>query len=101
MALCREFKYLAEVLGTNQGISANWTKHSTCKVNALGTYILSVSPRKACFLRYAGCYLRRPPIAEDRIISVTDDHVEFWTNDLKLKKWVNIKVSVLDSFLRC
>jgi Putative transposase/Transposase zinc-binding domain len=49
---------------------------------------------KAHFLRYAGRYLRRPPIAEHRIISVTDHHVEFWANDLKLKAWVRIRVSV-------
>lgn len=46
------------------------------------------------FLRYAARYLRRPPIAEDRIIDVTDEHVEYWANDLKLKAWVRIKVSV-------
>jgi hypothetical protein len=46
------------------------------------------------FLRYAARYLRRPPIAEDRIINMTDEHVEYWANDLKLKAWVRIKVSV-------
>jgi hypothetical protein len=46
------------------------------------------------FLRYAARYLRRPPIAEDRFISMTDQHVEYWANDLKLKAWVRIKVSV-------
>ena len=46
------------------------------------------------FLRYAARYLRRPPIAEDRFISATDEHVEYWANDLKLKAWVKIKVSV-------
>jgi putative transposase len=40
------------------------------------------------FLRYAARYLRRPPIAEDRFISMTDQY------DLKLKAWVRIKVSV-------
>lgn len=49
---------------------------------------------KAHFLRYAGRYLRRPPIAERRIISVTDQHVEYWANDLRLKAWVRIKVSI-------
>jgi hypothetical protein len=49
---------------------------------------------KSHFLRYAGRYLRRPPIAEHRIISVTDHHVEYWANDLKLKAWVRIKVSI-------
>jgi hypothetical protein len=45
------------------------------------------------FLRYAARYLRRPPIAEDRIISVTDQHVEYWAHDLRLKAWVKIRVS--------
>ena len=49
---------------------------------------------KEHFLRYAGRYLRRPPIAEHRIVEVTDHHVEFWANDLKLKSWVKIKVSI-------
>ena len=49
---------------------------------------------KSHFLRYAGRYLRRPPIAGHRIIDVTDHHVEFWANDLKLKAWVRIKVSI-------
>lgn len=46
------------------------------------------------FLRYAARYLRRPPIAEDRIIGMTDEHVEYWANDLKLKAWVRIKVTI-------
>jgi Putative transposase len=46
------------------------------------------------FLRYAARYLRRPPIAEHRIIEITDEHVEYWANDLKLKAWVRIKISV-------
>ncbi|HEY2234424.1 MAG TPA: transposase [Candidatus Angelobacter sp.] len=49
---------------------------------------------KAHFLRYAGRYLRRPPIAEHRIISITEHEVEYWANDLKLKAWVRVKVSV-------
>jgi Putative transposase/Transposase zinc-binding domain len=45
------------------------------------------------FLRYAARYLRRPPIAEYRIIEITDEHVEYWA-DLKLRAWVKIKISV-------
>jgi hypothetical protein len=51
---------------------------------------------KTHFLRYAARYLRCPPIAEHRIISVTDDHVEYWANDLELKTWVKIKVSAAE-----
>lgn len=46
------------------------------------------------FLRYAARYLRRPPIPEHRIISITNQHVEYWANDLRLKAWVRITVSV-------
>jgi len=46
------------------------------------------------FLRCVARYLRRFPIAEDRFISVTDEQVEYWANDLRLKAWVRIKVSV-------
>jgi hypothetical protein len=86
-------KYLAEVLGTNQGIGELDKTFDLQGKRPWNIHIKRFSS-KARFLRYAGRYLRRPPIAEDRIISVTDDHVEFWTNDLKLKRWVNIKVSV-------
>jgi hypothetical protein len=48
-----------------------------------GTEIFYVMPR-----------YRRPPIAERRIISMTDEHVEYWANDLGLKAWVKIKLSV-------
>jgi Putative transposase/Transposase zinc-binding domain len=40
------------------------------------------------FLRYAGRYVRRPPIAQHRIVKITDGVVEFWRKDLKLKKQV-------------
>jgi hypothetical protein len=34
---------------------------------------------KAHFLRYAGRYVRRPPIAQYRFVKVTDREVRFWT----------------------
>lgn len=40
---------------------------------------------KAQLLRYIGRYVRRPPIAEHRIIEITKDWVVFWTKDHKLK----------------
>jgi len=43
--------------------------------------------------RNSTAYLCPLPIAEHRIISVTDQHVEYWANDLKVKAWVRIKVS--------
>jgi hypothetical protein len=38
------------------------------------------------FLRYAGRYVRRPPVAQHRFEKITDGVVEFWRKDLKLKK---------------
>ena len=37
------------------------------------------------FLRYAGRYVRRPPVAQYRFLSVDSKEVTFWTNDLKSK----------------
>lgn len=41
---------------------------------------------KGQFLRYAGRYVRRPPIAQHRFVKITDGVVEFWRKDLKLKR---------------
>ena len=43
---------------------------------------------KEQFLRYAGRYARRPPIAQRRFMSITDKEVAFWTKDLRLKRKV-------------
>ena len=40
---------------------------------------------KEHFLRYAGRYVRRPPVAQYRFLSIDQEEVVFWTNDLKLK----------------
>lgn len=89
-------KYLAEVLRADAGIvsALNQTLEQQGK-RPWNIHIKRFSS-KSHFLRYAARYLRRPPIAEHRIISVTDRHVEFWANDLKLKAWVRIKVLVED-----
>jgi hypothetical protein len=41
---------------------------------------------KEHFLRYAGRYARRPPIAQRRFVRITDKEVWFWTKDLRLKR---------------
>jgi hypothetical protein len=41
---------------------------------------------KGQFLRYAGRYIRRPPIAQHRFERIADGVVEFWRKDLKLKE---------------
>jgi Putative transposase/Transposase zinc-binding domain len=40
------------------------------------------------FLRYAGRYIRRPPIAQSRFVKVGDGEVHFRTKDLKKKRVV-------------
>ena len=51
---------------------------------------------KAHFLRYAGRYVRRPPIAQRRFTKISDQDVEFWTKDLKEKRVVATRYSVAD-----
>jgi Putative transposase/Transposase zinc-binding domain len=46
------------------------------------------------FLRYAGRYVHRPPIAQHRFTKITDGQVEFWRKDLKQRKWVLTRYSV-------
>jgi len=43
------------------------------------------------FLRYAGRYVRRPPIAQWRISHVDDSKVRFWAKDKKLNDWVEVE----------
>ena len=45
---------------------------------------------KEHFLRYAGRYVRRPPIAQYRFVKITDREVRFWTKDKIQKRRVNI-----------
>jgi hypothetical protein len=45
---------------------------------------------KEHFLRYAGRYVRRPPIAQYRFLKITDREVRFWTKDKIQKRRVNI-----------
>jgi len=52
------------------------------------------SQTKEHFLRYAGRYVRHPPIAERRITKVTDREIEFWKRDLKLKRLVKTSYSI-------
>jgi hypothetical protein len=46
---------------------------------------------KEHFLKYAGRYTRRPPIAEHRITLMTDRTVTFWYKDKKLHRKVEVK----------
>lgn len=46
------------------------------------------------FLRYAGRYIRRPPIAQHRFVEITDRDVRFWRKDLKQKRRVLTAYSI-------
>ncbi len=48
------------------------------------------------FLRYAGRYVRRPPVAQYRFLSVSTKEVTFWTNDLKTKTRVVTRYDTCD-----
>jgi hypothetical protein len=49
---------------------------------------------KQHFLGYAGRYIRHPPIAQHRLVSVTDREVGFLRKDLKLKRNVLTRYSI-------
>jgi hypothetical protein len=51
---------------------------------------------KSHFLRYAGRYVRHPPIAEHRFIGITNQAVKFSTKDLKQKRVVETRYSLAD-----
>jgi hypothetical protein len=46
------------------------------------------------FLRYAGRYVRRPPIAESRFLRISNDEVVFETKDHKKKRLVETRYSL-------
>jgi hypothetical protein len=54
---------------------------------------------KEQFLRYAGRYIRRPPIAQHRFVKIGDGEVQFQRKDLKLKKWVVTRYTIEDFVL--
>lgn len=53
---------------------------------------------KEHFLRYAGRYVRRPPIAQRRITDVGERTVTFWFKDKKLRRLVYVQCS-LEEFI--
>lgn len=55
---------------------------------------------KEHFLRYAGRYARRPPIAQHRIKEITDSTVLFSVKDKKLKKTVSTECSRIEFVAR-
>lgn len=49
---------------------------------------------KEHFLRYAGRYVRRPPIAQKRITYVGKGSITFWYRDKKLHRRVEVQCSL-------
>jgi Putative transposase len=49
---------------------------------------------KEHFLRYAGRYVRRPPIAQRRITHIGKGTVTFWTKDKKRRRRVEVQCSL-------
>ncbi|MBZ5706978.1 MAG: transposase [Acidobacteriia bacterium] len=56
--------------------------------------LIRPSMSKRQFLGYAARYARRPPIAQSRILTVTNHEVEFRTKDKKQKRWVTVRHSI-------
>ena len=57
------------------------------------------SMSKRHFLAYAARYARRLPIAQRRILSISDQEVVFSTKDKRRKEWVTIKRSKVEFVL--
>ena len=51
---------------------------------------------KTHFLRYAGRYVRRPPIAQRRFVEISGHEVEFWTKDLRQKRVIKKRYAIAD-----
>ena len=51
---------------------------------------------KEHFLRYAGRYVRRPPIAQRRIIAIEERTVTFWAKDKRTRRQIYITYSLED-----
>lgn len=48
------------------------------------------------FIRYAGRYIRRPPIAQHRFTEIEDGEVCFMRKDTRLRKWLVTRYSIED-----
>jgi hypothetical protein len=49
---------------------------------------------KEHFLRYAGRYVRRPPIAQWPILAIEDRFVRFWCKDRRLLRYVIVRCTI-------
>ena len=53
---------------------------------------------KEHFLRYAGRYARRPPIAQRRIIGISQQEIKFWAKDRRLRRQVIVRLTPEEFF---
>ena len=49
---------------------------------------------KEHFLRYAGRYVRRPPIAQRRIVAIEEGFVQFWCKDKRLRRQILVHCTI-------
>ncbi len=49
---------------------------------------------KEHFLQYCGRYVRRPPIAQWRIIAIENGLVKFWHKDKRRKRWITVECTI-------
>lgn len=50
--------------------------------------------KKEKFLRYVGRYVRRPPMAQRRIIAIANGFVWFWHKDKRERRWNRVKYTI-------
>ena len=85
--------YLREVLRAGSLISsqtdAELRRLLTEQGNRWWNVNISCYKSKKHFIGYAGCYLRRPPIARHRFRKIDRDEIHYVTKDLKLKREVH------------
>jgi Putative transposase len=49
---------------------------------------------KEHFLRYCGRYVRRPPMAQWRILAISNGCVKFWHKDKRLNRWITVQCTL-------
>ncbi len=69
----------------NATLSSQENRWWSVKLQSLGS--------KEHFLRYAGRYARRPPIAQRRITEISGQEIAFWAKDRRLRRQVMIRLT--------
>ena len=80
---------LASIHSRRSGVSLTSVASSSSEeLQSLGS--------KEHFLRYAGRYARRPPIAQRRITGISGQEIAFWAKDRRLRRQVMIRLTPKD-----